>query len=70
MQVRQELSCFCTFDVHLEEVRNPLIWQSKHEGKFPRVAYLARAILDIPSSQIERERVFSIVSILTRLCHC
>jgi hypothetical protein len=68
MQVRQELSCFCTFDVHLEEVGDPLLWWSKHDGQFPIVAYLTRVILGIPSNQIER--IFSIVGILTSLCRC
>jgi hypothetical protein len=70
MQVRQELSCFHTFDVHLEEVGDPLLWWSKHEGQFSIVSYLTRAILGIPSSQIEIERVFFIACILTGLCCC
>jgi len=56
--------------VHLEEVGDLLLWWSKHERKFPTIAYLARVILDIPSSQIEIERVFPIASILTSLCRC
>jgi hypothetical protein len=41
------LSRFCTFDVPLEEAENPFLWWSKHEGQFPIVAYLAKAILGI-----------------------
>jgi hypothetical protein len=54
----------------LEEVENPLIWWSKHEGQFFIVPKLAKAILSIPSSQIKIERVFSIIGILTGLCRC
>jgi hypothetical protein len=53
--------------VPLEKAEDPLLWWSKHEGQFPIVAYLIRAIIGIPESQIETERIFSIVRILTNL---
>jgi hypothetical protein len=53
VQVQHELSCFCTFDVPLEEIKDPFFWWSKHEGQFPIVAYLARACLGIHGSQIK-----------------
>ncbi len=56
--------------MHLEEVGDPLLWWSKHEGKFPIVAYLVRAILYIPIIHIEIERIFFIVGIFTSLCCC
>jgi hypothetical protein len=40
----------------------------KNEGQFMIVDYLARAILNIFGNQIEIERVFSSVGILTSLC--
>jgi len=33
--------------VPLEEVKDPLLWWSKHEGLFPTIVFLARAILGI-----------------------
>jgi hypothetical protein len=42
--VQWELSCFHTFDVPLDFVQNPILWWSKHEGQFPTLVYLARAI--------------------------
>jgi hypothetical protein len=45
MQVRRELSCFCTFDVPLGEAKDPLLWWSIHEGRFSIVTYLTRMIL-------------------------
>jgi hypothetical protein len=54
----------------LEEVEDPLFWWSKHEGQFLTIAKLAKAILGIPSNQIETKKVFSITSILTSLHHC
>jgi hypothetical protein len=56
--------------VPLGEVEDRLLWWSKHEGQFPTIAYLARAILGIPYSQIETKRVFFIAGILTCLHHC
>jgi hypothetical protein len=47
-----------------EEVEDPLLWWSKHEGQFPTNVVLARAILGKPSSHIETKKVFSIASIL------
>jgi hypothetical protein len=58
-----------TFNLPLEEGEDPFLWWSKHEGQFLIVAYLARAILGILGSQIEIERIFSIVDILIGL-HC
>ncbi len=52
----------------LEEAKDPFLWWSKHEGQFLIVANLARAILCILGSQIER--IFSIVDILIGLRCC
>jgi len=54
----------------LEEVENPFLWWSKHEGQFSTIVKLAKTILGIPGSQIEIERVLSIVGILTSLSCC
>jgi hypothetical protein len=55
--------------VTLGEVEDLILWWSKHEGQFPTIAYLTRAILGKPGSQIETKRVFSIAGILASL-HC
>jgi len=39
--------------VPLGEVEDPLLWWSKHEGQFPTIAYLVKAILGILGSQNE-----------------
>jgi hypothetical protein len=49
--------------VNLKEIKYPLQWWEKHESRFPIVALLARQILGIVSSQIEIERIFSLVGI-------
>ncbi len=49
-------------------VEDPFLWWSKHEGQFSTIVRLAKTILGIIGSQIERERVLSIAGILTCLC--
>ncbi len=49
--------------------KNPLLWWSKHEGKFLKVFFLAKAIRSIHGSHIETKKIFSIVGIFTSL-HC
>jgi hypothetical protein len=44
---------FWTFDVPLEEAKDPLLWWSKHEGVFSIAAKLAKMIIGILGSQIE-----------------
>jgi hypothetical protein len=56
------------FKVLLEEAKDTFLWWSKHERQFMIVDYLATAILSILGNQIEIERVFSSVGILTSLC--
>jgi hypothetical protein len=50
-----------------KEIKFPLVWREKHESLFPRVEFLARQIIGILRSQIEIERIFSLVGILTNL---
>lgn len=45
----------------------PLIWWKQHHKSFPLLAELARMILDVPSSQIECERVFSLTGIIIKV---
>ncbi len=54
-----------------KEIKCYLQWWQKHETMFPIVGFLARQILGIVGSQIEIERIFSLVGILTNLKrHC
>jgi hypothetical protein len=41
-----------------------------YESQFPNVNSIAKHILRIPRSQIEIERVFNLVDVLTTLRHC
>jgi hypothetical protein len=43
--------------VLLEEVKDLLLWWSKHEGQFSIIARLVKAILSIPSSEIKIENI-------------
>ncbi len=51
----------------LEEVQGLFLWWSKHKRQFSTIAYLARTIQGIPSSQIEIERIYSNASIIINL---
>ncbi len=48
--VTRELLDFRRFHVNLKEIKNPLQWWQKHESRFPIVAFLARQILGIVST--------------------
>jgi hypothetical protein len=47
-----------------------LTWWQIEEQKFPTLVALARQILGISISQIEIEKIFSIVGIFTTLRRC
>jgi hypothetical protein len=53
--------------VDVNEIPCPLQWWEKHEVMFPIVGFLAWQILRIIGSQIETERIFSLVGILINL---
>jgi len=47
--------------------KDPLVWWRNHEGQFSNVAFLTKQILDIPRSQIETKRIFSLARVLIAL---
>ncbi len=51
----------------IEKVGGVLVWWSLNEKNFPFIAPVARAILGIPCSQIECERIFSIAGLIVGL---
>ena len=65
-----ELSLFRRLTIVHPEAEEPLTWWKLNASRFPSVSFLARQILAIPGSQIETERIFSIVGVLTSLRHC
>lgn len=40
-----------------KEAKSPLQWWAKHEGQFPRVTFLAIAMLGILGSQIHKDSI-------------
>jgi hypothetical protein len=50
-----------------KEIKCLLLWWQKHESMFPTIGFLVHQILGIVESQIEIEKVFSLVGILTNL---
>jgi hypothetical protein len=48
---------------------DPLAWWCIHETQFLNVGFLVKKILEISSSQIEIERLFNFVGVLTTLKH-
>ena len=42
---------------------DPLAWWKTNEGKFPRIAKLARKYLAIPASEVASERSFSVAGL-------
>ncbi len=54
----------------VKDIKCFLQWWHKHEAMFPIVGFLAPQILGIIGSQIETERIFSLVGILINLRRC
>ncbi len=68
--MNKELLMFKRFQVDVKDIECPLEWWVKHESLFPIVAFLACQIFGIVGSQIEIERIFSLVEIFTNLMTC
>jgi hypothetical protein len=63
-------SIFKQYQVNLKEIKCFLQWWQKHESIFPTVGSFVCQILGTFGSQIEAERIFSLVEILTNLRRC
>jgi hypothetical protein len=68
--VNKELLMFRRFQEDVKDIKCPLEWSMEHKSLFPIVVFLAHKILGIVGSQIEIERIFSLVGILTNLKRC
>jgi hypothetical protein len=68
--VNREFLIFRRFQMHPKEIKYLLQWWPKHESMFSTIGFLVRQILGIVESQIELEKVFSLVGILTNLKRC
>jgi hypothetical protein len=69
--VNKELLIFKRYQVDVKNIKCPLQWWEKYENMFHVVGFCAKQILGIIGFQIEKERIFSLVGILTsfRRCH-
>jgi hypothetical protein len=47
-----------------------LIWWVEHEQQFPNSSHFAQQFMGIVDSQIEIERIFNMVKVITGLKHC
>jgi hypothetical protein len=65
--VNQELLIFQKYQVDVKNIECLLDRWKKHESMFPTIDFLAKQMLEIVSSQIEIERIFSLIDIFTNL---
>jgi hypothetical protein len=69
--VNRELLIFRHYQVDVKYIKCPLQWCEKHESMFPTIGFCVNQIIGIVGSQIEIERIFSLVEMFTshRRCH-
>jgi len=66
----KELLIFKRYQLDVKDIKY-LLWRwQKHEVMFPTVGFLALQFFCVVGSQIEPERIFSLVGILTNLRRC
>lgn len=63
--LKAELSLFRRLHIDPKDCENPLAWWKDREVQFPNVGFLARQILGIVGTQVETERIFSVVGLIT-----
>jgi hypothetical protein len=68
--VNKELLMFRRFQMDVKDIKCLLEWWAKHEFLFPTMTFIVCQILGIVGFQIETERIFSLVGILTNLKRC
>jgi len=49
---------------------DPIIWWKTHEGQFSNVGFLAKWVFGIVRFQIEIEKMFNLIGVLTTLKSC
>jgi len=68
--VKRKFLVFKRYQLDVKDIKCPLQWWQKYEAMFPTVGFLARQILSVVEFQIEIERIFSLVGILTNFMRC
>jgi len=67
--VTSELSLLQRLSILSSMCTNSLTWCPTHKGQFLNVSFFVKQIFKILRSQIELERIFSLVRVLTILKH-
>ncbi len=65
--VKKKLLIFKRYQLDVKDIKCCLQWWQKHEAMFPTCGFLTQQILSVIGSQIETERIFSFIGILTNL---
>jgi hypothetical protein len=68
--VNRELLIFKHYQVDVKDIKCALEWWEKHESLSPTIGFCVKQILGIIGFQIEIERIFSLVGILTSFKRC
>jgi hypothetical protein len=68
--VNKKFLIFMRFQVDAKDIKCLFQWCEKHESIFFVVGFIAHKILSIVDSQIEFEKIFSLVGILPNIRRC
>jgi hypothetical protein len=68
--VNKEFLTFMRFQVDVKDIKCLFQWWEKHESMFFIVGFIVHKILNIVGSQIEFEKIFSLVGILPNIRRC
>jgi hypothetical protein len=68
--VNREIMVFKHYQVDVKDIKCLVQWWEKYESMFPTIGFCVRQILGIIGFQIETERIFSLVRILSNLKRC
>jgi len=68
--INRELLIFRLYQVDVKNIKCPFQRWETHENKFLTFGLCVRQILGILGSQIEMQRIFSLIGILTSLKRC
>jgi len=68
--INKKLLIFKRYQVDVKDIKCPLQWWEKYESMFPTFGFYVRQIFKIVGFQIEIERTFSLVGILTSFRRC
>jgi hypothetical protein len=68
--VKMELLVFRKYQLDVKDIKCPRQWRQKHEAMFPTIRFLTQIFLGVVGSQIEVERIFSLIGIFIDLRRC